>query len=655
MKKFLLLLPIAPLLIWLSTVTLDVNNLFLPAAKGPLSAPLAPTVSTLYPTADAFVRPGAYANNNYGDTAVLQVKSTASVKRSIYIKFNLAAAADDMVSAKLRLYGKNELCTSIPLTLYATNSQDWTENTVSYDNTPSHAATALAVTSVNNTEKWYEWDITEHIQLEATQDDVASFVLVDESNGNALLNFTSKEGTNKPELVITEPAEPTEPPLVNAVVPTADAFVRADAFASTNYGTDTTLLVKTSTTSGITRHSYLQFDVSTIPDTATTIKLRMYGSNELTSTVPVSCLSTTDGWTETGINYTNKPAGSATALAVTNVTNAKKWYEWNVTSFVKTQMAGDNVASFAMVDKSTINALITLASGEAVLNKPQLTWSTEPADTASLVYAPEHIFVVWEENRNFGEVIGSGNAPYINSLRTEGTVFDSVYGLVGTSSYANYLAVYGGNTNGVTTNDCLGRQFNANTMYTSLSTVGKTVVWYSEDLPADGSEVCESGQYKEKHNPSTAFYAAKSPASVNKRWNNVNWQDTSLYRNMANVVFIVPNQDHDMHDGTVKQGDDWLLANHKKLADWCKIPSNKSIFVVWWDEENSSADIRIPNVFVGPYIKQNYRGKSGKYGHYEFAKWIVKSFDADTTNVNFRTNVNNAKPMYEHLTTLNGY
>jgi len=66
----------------------------------------------------------------------------------------------------------------------------------------------------------------------------------------------------------------------------------------------------------------------------------------------------------------------------------------------------------------------------------------------------DHVVVVIEENHAYHEIIGSANAPYINELAKGGVLFSNSHG-IGHPSQPNYLALFSGSTQGVTSDECL--------------------------------------------------------------------------------------------------------------------------------------------------------------------------------------------------------
>jgi hypothetical protein len=61
--------------------------------------------------------------------------------------------------------------------------------------------------------------------------------------------------------------------------------------------------------------------------------------------------------------------------------------------------------------------------------------------TLAQVPAPAHVVVVIEENHGYSEIIGSSQAPYINTLATQGALFTKSYALTHPSQ-PNYLGLY---------------------------------------------------------------------------------------------------------------------------------------------------------------------------------------------------------------------
>jgi hypothetical protein len=160
---------------------------------------------------------------------------------------------------------------------------------------------------------------------------------------------------------------------VSTLLPTADAFVRNGTFAATNYGSDASLIVKGSNVSNYARKSYLKFTLGSSITSVTSAKLRLYGLNiDNATAVSLACYGIdTDGWTEAGINFNNSPATGNT-LSSASVNNQAKYVEFDVTTYVKAQLAGDKVVSLSIQDQANKNSTVQFNSKENSANKPQL-------------------------------------------------------------------------------------------------------------------------------------------------------------------------------------------------------------------------------------------------------------------------------------------
>src|SRR4051812_32091038 len=150
-------------------------------------------------------------------------------------------------------------------------------------------------------------------------------------------------------------------------------------------------------------------------------------------------------------------------------------------------------------------------------------------------------------------VIGNAAAPYINSLATNGAYLSQSYG-THRPSQPNYIALFSGSNQGVTSNDDVNLGNIAN-LGSQLIAKGKSFINYSEGLPYAGYTGSTSGSYARKHNPSVSF--SNVPATSNQPFTAF----PSDFTKLPTVSFVVPNLDNDSHDGTVGESDVWL-QNH---------------------------------------------------------------------------------------------
>lgn len=213
---------------------------------------------------------------------------------------------------------------------------------------------------------------------------------------------------------------------------------------------------------------------------------------------------------------------------------------------------------------------------------------------------PDHVMIVIEENHSYAEIIGNSAAPYINSLAQEGASFSNSFAITHPSE-PNYLALFSGSTQGVTDDGCTYK-FTTPNLGRELLNGGWTFGGYSEDMPSVGYAGCSYQQYWRKHNPWVDWQDTISP-SANSLPGSVNMPFTNLptdFNALPTVSIVVPNQNNDMHDGTIQQADTWLQQHIDPYVQWAN--ANNSLLILTWDEDDSSQANRIPTIFIGPMV-----------------------------------------------------
>jgi len=208
-----------------------------------------------------------------------------------------------------------------------------------------------------------------------------------------------------------------------------------------------------------------------------------------------------------------------------------------------------------------------------------------------------HVVVVVEENTPFSDIIGSADAPYLNSLANGGALFTQSFSPTHPSQ-PNYLNLFSGSNQGFTTDDITTAQFTTPNLGADLLAAGRSFVEYSESLPAVGSLVDQQGEYTRIHNPESNWQGAgpnQLPASVNQPFD-----FPTDYTTLPAVAFVAPNPLDDMHDGSVAQADSWLQSNLGGYAAWA--PSHNSLLIVTCDEGGISGNNPIATIFYGANV-----------------------------------------------------
>jgi phospholipase C len=193
------------------------------------------------------------------------------------------------------------------------------------------------------------------------------------------------------------------------------------------------------------------------------------------------------------------------------------------------------------------------------------------------------------ENHSYGDIIGSSQAPYINSLAKQCGLATN-YHNISHPSLPNYV----GATAGLGLSDL--KQFKSDcspskqcsTSAPSLFSQAKTWKAYEESMPSN-CDPSDAGRYAVRHNPPLYFTSLSGCTTFDVPYSQLG---TDLVNNtLPSFSFVTPNVIDDMHDGTIAQGDTWLSSNLPTIFNSAEYKSGTTAVFVTWDEgEGGTAD-----------------------------------------------------------------
>ncbi len=155
----------------------------------------------------------------------------------------------------------------------------------------------------------------------------------------------------------------------------ADAYVKGGQTDDDNFGSSSSLLIKTANVENLQRRIFLKFNVSTLGDVQKALlRLRVARSGTATHTLYTQ---NDDSWTESGITWNNQPAFDG-VITSSQPAAEGQWTEFDVTNQVNLEKDGDGILSLVLWTSST--ALIDYFSKESGPgNEPRLLISGSPA------------------------------------------------------------------------------------------------------------------------------------------------------------------------------------------------------------------------------------------------------------------------------------
>lgn len=237
------------------------------------------------------------------------------------------------------------------------------------------------------------------------------------------------------------------------------------------------------------------------------------------------------------------------------------------------------------------------------------TAMTPPPPAASVRFG--HVFIVVEENANFGDVIANPALPYLNGLANQ-------YGLA-TNYFANahpsipnYFELTTGQIltliDASTPHDF---PVSSQNVVRELLASGKSWRSYAEDLPSVGYTGGDTGRYVVRHNPLAYFTDVQNdPAQAQNLVPFSQFATDLSAANLPDYSFIVPNLCNDAHDCSLATADAWLNTNIKPLIQSPQFQMD-GLLVILFDEADTldftSGGGHVAAIIVSPLSKPGYK------------------------------------------------
>lgn len=231
--------------------------------------------------------------------------------------------------------------------------------------------------------------------------------------------------------------------------------------------------------------------------------------------------------------------------------------------------------------------------------------TSEPPHHNTPPPARPHVLLIMLENKGYGATLGSCIAdPYLCSLASQ-YVSATAWDAVSHPSLPNYLAVTSGSTQGCSGDGCpvgisapdLGGQLTA-----------ARIPWeaYMESLPSACDTIAASGAYTRVHNPFVYYTDNASPCHDVPYPGSGGLISALDGSTPPDFVWVSPNLNDDMHNGSVQQGDAWLRANLAPVLASSWFTGGSATVIITMDEndqQSSPAGGQVPFVVISSRAK----------------------------------------------------
>ena len=245
------------------------------------------------------------------------------------------------------------------------------------------------------------------------------------------------------------------------------------------------------------------------------------------------------------------------------------------------------------------------------------------------------IFTIVLENHDYAEIVGSSNAPYINSLIAMGGLATN-YKDTNHPSLPNYLHMISGADQyiGIIDLDPTGGfPFPVNQPNLGTQLEAANIKWrsYQESTPT-ACALSASGSYAPKHDPFLYFTDQQNGANNLCANTNVDYSmfAADLATNSYRYMWITPNLTDDGHDpstdpvAALKTCDAWMKNNIPAILASDGYKNGGILFITWDEAEGRNGDDpdKIPMIILSPRLKMAGMQSATAFTHSSYTATI---------------------------------
>ena len=215
-----------------------------------------------------------------------------------------------------------------------------------------------------------------------------------------------------------------------------------------------------------------------------------------------------------------------------------------------------------------------------------------------------HVFLVVEENRSFSTVYHN-QMPWLSALGDKYGIATNYFSDE-SGSLLDYLWLSSGSGEqafGCTGNDC-PQSVTDNNIFRQLIQAGRSWRVYADSLPSIGFMGANAGNYVKRHNPAVWYSDVINDSA--QQQNVVPFTQFAgdlASDNLPDYAVIVPDLQHDAHDGTPQMADQWLQQNLGPLVSSKYFqPGNTSVLFITFDNGDGDAQGQVLTVVAGQKV-----------------------------------------------------
>ena len=291
------------------------------------------------------------------------------------------------------------------------------------------------------------------------------------------------------------------------------------------------------------------------------------------------------------------------------------------------------IAAFGPLAMATVMLLAGCASShqDSTTTSTRTTVSATPTTATSVLPTPStdsatKVLVVIEENHSYAQM--RDGMPFLARM-SDTYGYATNWTALTHPSAPNYLAIAGGSTFGIT--DDTAPAANADAISSAPSvfdqaiTAGKTAGTYAESMPENchvydyPDRSVGTPKYAVRHNPWAYFAAGRDACLINDR-PLTPFPGDAAANALPNLSFLVPNLDHDAHDGSLSTADAWLEDQLAPVLASSDFTSGRLVVIVTADEDDKASENKVLTSVLTPALSHTVVNTA--LTHYSLTRYI---------------------------------
>ena len=294
-----------------------------------------------------------------------------------------------------------------------------------------------------------------------------------------------------------------------------------------------------------------------------------------------------------------------------------------------------------------------LCSTKVVTFATALLLMTIVLPACAQVPASSHVILVIEENRSYSTVTNSGNSTnFMPWLINEGNTYGhaTAYTTDSGGSLLDYLWLSSGSCHAGAT-DCSPSSLPAGTnnfgcngggcantitddnIFRELNARGISWKLYAESLPSVGfmGTASADGLYVKRHNPAAWYSDIVNSSTQQQKMVPFTQFATDLANNaLPQYSIIVPNLQHDAHDGTPAAADAWLQNNVAQVLNQPYFQTGGTgLMIITFDNGDNDAPGQVYTAVIGPTVAKGTASNT-PYKHENALRTILDALQVST-------------------------